>query len=276
MQRVSSMLIPLALVLAGVGLPLLVLAPLGPDASPSPAPKAAASPSPTPDSFVPPIYIEGDRVVMPVTFPDGTSAELVYPPELALESLSVYPNTQADLGSGSCSSDLYISTQEGSAGVSGSEPVAVFPGVAGDVELWEGDKAHGGYWLVFKFGRWYVSAPCRRGPGDVTHEEWAASLSGHETTDGYLVLASEPPLELHPFRDVGGPALFMSGRDVIIELVAGSTNTGHDRDPSDGVVQWRFDEGHVRLYANAFSKDAESILELLVDELRIRNVEPPE
>jgi hypothetical protein len=276
MQRVASMLIPLALVLAGVGVPLLVLAPLGPDAAPTPAPKAAASPTPTPERFVPPTYPDGDRVVMPVTFPDGTSAELVYPPELDLASLSVNPNTQGDLGRGSCGWDLYISTDREAAGVSGSEPVAVFPGAAGDVELWSGDKAHGGYWLIFRFGRWYVAVPCRHGPSDGTLETWAATLSGHETAEGYLVLTSKPPLELHPFRDVGGPALLISGRDVIIELVAGSTNTSDDRDPSDGVVQWRFDEGHIRLYANAFSKKIEDTLQLLVDELRIRNVEPPE
>jgi hypothetical protein len=275
MQRAASMLIPLALVLAGVGLPLLVLAPLGSDPVPSPAPEAAASPSPTLEEFVPPTYTEGDRLVMPVTFPDGTSAELVYPPELDLASLTVHPNTQADLGRGSCGWDLFISTDQGAVGISGSEPVAVYPGTTGDVELWNGDKAHGGFWLIFRFGRWYVAVPCHRGIGDETHEEWAASLSGRETTDGYLVLGSEPPLELHPFRDVGGPALFFSGRDLIIELVAGSTNTGEDRDPSDGVVQWRFDEGHIRLYANAFSKDAKDMLQLLVDELEIRNVEPP-
>ena len=276
MRRSVSVLVPLALVVAGVGVPLLVLAPPGPE-SPSPVagPNAAPSPTATPTEFVPPTYVEGDHVVMPVTFPDGTAAELVYPPELDLASFSVYPNTQGDLGRGSCGSDFFISSATGDAGVSGAGPVALFPGTDGNVELWRGDRAHGGYWLIFEFGRWYVAVHCNRGPRDETHAVWAASLSGGETPEGYLVLEASAPLQLHPWRDVGGPALFISDRDIFIELVAGSTNIGEDRDPSDGVVQWRFQEGHVRLYANAFSKGAKDTLQGLVDGLEVRNVREP-
>jgi hypothetical protein len=277
MRRSTSPFIPLALIVAGVGVPLLVLAPLGPESSSSPSagPQAAPSPTPTPTEFVPPTYVEGNHVVMPVTFPDGTAAELVYPPELDLASFSVYPNTQGDLDRGSCSSDFFISTAKRATGVSGAGPVAVLPGTAGNVELWRGDKDHGGYLLIFEFGRWYVALYCNRGPGDETHAVWAASLSGHETPEGYLVLEASAPLQLHPWRDVGGPALFISDRSMFIELVAGSTNTAEDRDPSDGVVQWRFQEGHVRLYANAFSKGAKDVLQGLVDGLEIRNVREP-
>jgi hypothetical protein len=276
MRRSVSLLVPLALVVAGVGVPLLVLAPLGPE-SPSPmaGPNAAPSPTATPTEFVPPTYVEGNQVVMPVTFPDGTAAELVYPPELDLASFSVYPNTQGDLDRGSCGSDSFISTAKRATGVSGAEPLAVLPGTAGNVELWRGDEDHGGYLLIFEFGRWYVALYCNRGPGDETHAVWAASLSGHETPEGYLVLEASAPLQLHPWRDVGRPALFISDRDTFIELVAGSTNTAEDRDPSDGVVQWRFQEGHVRLYANAFSKGAKDVLQGLVDGLEIRNVREP-
>jgi hypothetical protein len=39
--------------------------------------------------FVPPTYAEGDRVVMPVFFPDGSTAELTYPASLDLASLGL-------------------------------------------------------------------------------------------------------------------------------------------------------------------------------------------
>lgn len=54
---------------------------------------AARAPSDGELEFVPAIQREGNRVVLPVTFPDGTSAELVYPPELEIAELGVFPYT---------------------------------------------------------------------------------------------------------------------------------------------------------------------------------------
>ena len=41
--------------------------------------------------FTPMTYQEGNSVAMPVTFPDGTTAELVYAPELDLAAFRVQP-----------------------------------------------------------------------------------------------------------------------------------------------------------------------------------------
>jgi hypothetical protein len=41
--------------------------------------------------FVPATYREGHRVVLPVVFTDGTRAELVYPPDLDIAGLGVFP-----------------------------------------------------------------------------------------------------------------------------------------------------------------------------------------
>jgi len=281
-RRTWWILIAIALLGAGILLPLLILAPIGGDGDrgKSVSPEAAPSPSPSPtavEPFVPPTYEEGDRTVMPVVFPDGTNAELVYPRNLDLGALNIYPNTQALIRHGDCGWDLFISRDRLAAGVRGSEPVAVHEGTAGPVELWEGDKDHGGYWLLFGFGSWTVATPCNEDPakGGEDHAVWAGSLMGRETAEGYLILEAIPPLELHPDRGTGGPALFMSSPDVIIEVVAGSTNTSEDRDPSDGVVQWRFKEGHIRLYANAFSKHPKDTLRAIVEDLEVRNVVSP-
>ena len=280
MRRTWSILIAIALLGAGVSLPLFLLAAIGgdDDGGNSASPRTPPSLSPTAvEPFVPPTYEEGDRTVMPVVFPDGTNAELVYPRELDLDALNVYPNTQAMVPHGDCGWDLFISRDRLAAGVRGSEPLAVYEGTSGPVELWQGDKDHGGYWLLFGFGSWTVAAPCNRDPakGAEDHAIWAGSLTGQETTEGYLILDAALPLELHPDRGTGGPALFMSASDVVVELVAGSTNRAEDRDPSDGVVQWRFTEGHVRLYANAFSKDAKDMLRGIVEGLEVRAVVTP-
>jgi hypothetical protein len=56
------------------------------------APTGSPSDSPSVSSrFVPQTYVEGQRLVMPVTFPDGSTAELVYPPDLGLEEFSIQP-----------------------------------------------------------------------------------------------------------------------------------------------------------------------------------------
>jgi hypothetical protein len=279
MRRTWPVLIAIVLLGAGVSLPLLLLAQIGgdDDSGNGASPRTTPSASPTAvESFVPPTYEEGDRTVMPVVFPDGTNAEVVYPEELDLDALNVYPNTQAMVPHRDCGWDLFISRDRLAAGVRGSEPLAVYEGTSGPVELWEGDKDHGGYWLLFRFGSWTVAAPCNRDParGGEDYAIWASSLTGQETLEGYLILDAAPPLKLHPDRGTGGPALFMSGHDVFVELVAGSTNKSEDRDPSDGVVQWWFTEGHVRLYATAFSKDAKDLLRGIVEGLEVRTVPP--
>jgi hypothetical protein len=65
--------------------------------------RPVASTSPTPleedvpsvDRFLPPTYEEGRKVVMPVTFPDGTTAEILYPPDLDLAGTNIQPYTSA-------------------------------------------------------------------------------------------------------------------------------------------------------------------------------------
>ena len=49
------------------------------------------------DRFVPPTHRDGDRTVMPLTFPDGTRAAITYPPELAIAELGLEPYGSATL-----------------------------------------------------------------------------------------------------------------------------------------------------------------------------------
>jgi hypothetical protein len=144
----------------------------------------AGTPEPPSAVFVPPTHRDGDRVVMPLTFPDGTRVTIAYPPELALAELGVAPY-------GSASLDNRI----------GRDFVIRY----GDVE----PRARS---LEFEFGRWTVDVydyP-EHDPAAMTERErrdFRATLSGRVTEDGFLVLTAAPPLTLAEAGEHAGPAL---------------------------------------------------------------------
>lgn len=258
-----------------------------------PHPDVEPSGTPTPtylsvdERWAPPTYPEGDRLVMPVTFPDGTTAEVVYPSDLALEKLSVYPDTFADGGGRQCGWGVHATRYDPHVGwIRGAEPLTEHVGADGTtVELWEGTRDNEPYdYLVYRFGSWSVLVPCL-GDGVIDQETlavWAENLHGHESADGLLVLEGTPPLVLHPWRDQNGPALRFSNKDVIIDIRPLSdqcdpaSGWGGDTDAADGVVQWCVQpEGGIYVYANAFAPEGEDSLRALVDGLEVRVVRPP-
>ncbi|HET9725124.1 MAG TPA: hypothetical protein VFR44_14965 [Actinomycetota bacterium] len=223
---------------------------------------------------------------MPVTFPDGTAAELVYPPELALETLNVYPDTFADGGPHGCGYPVHATRSDPQEGwISGTTPLAEHVTPDGEtVALWEGTRDNEPYdFLVYRIGAWTVLVPCDNDrPIDAeVLATWADNLHGRGSADGLLVLEGTSPLVLHPWRDQNGPTLRMSDNDVVIDLRPLSdqcdpqAGSGGDTDPRDGVVQWCLQpEGRVYVYANGFTAAGKDLLEALVDHLEVRAVQP--
>jgi hypothetical protein len=249
--RRAGGLVTALVVIAGVTIPLALLWPLGGESEPRPpaasesasstpasptTTKPSASPSPSPSAspsvieargaplppFVPPTYREGDRVVMPVTFPDGSTAEVVYPADLDLAGQGVHPKSSGYLqGKGTgYAIDFWIArgtVEEAIAALGGGELEAEYPdGRGGNVSLWNMTKRfepNWQNWLGFQLGSWAVMvhhAPPGAGPAPMTEEEratWARTLRGDETADGFLVLEAEPPLELARPGDKDGPEL---------------------------------------------------------------------
>ena len=248
----------------------------------SPTPSAGYLPAG--ERWAPPTFREGDRVVMPVTFPDGTAAQLVFPPELGLEDLSVYPDTYAEGGPKQCGFPVHATRYDPhGVWITGDAPIAehVRPDGA-TVALWEGTRDNRPYdFLVYRLGSWTVLVPCQ---GDLRQETlaiWAENLHGQESAEGLLVLDGTPPLVLHPWRDQNGPALRMSSDEVVIDLRPGtdhcvrSSGSEGDTDPRDGVVQWCIQpRGSVYVYANGFTPEGEAFLQDLVDTLEVRDVRP--
>jgi hypothetical protein len=223
---------------------------------------------------------------MPVTFPDGTRAQLVYPARLALEDLSVYPDTFAGGGPRACGASVsatrYDPHGEGDWFI-GDDPLWEHRRSDGlTVQLWKGTTDHGGSFLVYRFGSWTVLVPCLGSAESEDLRLWAESLHGEETPEGLLVLESTPPLVVNPWRH-HPPVIRFSDRHIIFELSPDSAQCdpsngwGGDQDAGDGVVQWCIDpEGRVYLYANGFSSDGERFLQALVDDLEVRRVRPPD
>jgi hypothetical protein len=192
--------------------------------------------------FVPPTSLEGGLVVLPLVFPDGSTAELTYPADVRLAELGVFPNILAN-HPGDCGSDPII-TRAGQHGeiYDGDAPLATFDGLTGPVELWEGAAGWQPLYLVFRFGPWWFHMPCQ-GPRSFVEEtgaQWAQRLSGRVTETGFLVLSAEPPLELVG-PDSGplfGPELFLDGgRDApgfVILALGRACPVGADEDREPG------------------------------------------
>jgi len=246
--------------------------------------------------FVPATYREGDRVVLPITFPDGTSAELLYPPELGIAELGVFPYTSGTLRGvsptpargDSVARDFVIRYGDLDALLvaknEGKQPrlLAQYEGADGQtVGLWDfswNDTAH---YLGFQFGRWTVLVYDYVDAGAMTDTErasWAASFSGRETDEGFLLLEGSGPLRLARAREHAGPQLTFAAGEPTRALLLFPGECGPHRDQTrlvDGKrVQWNggFAEwclsDSMRIHAEA----SREFIGAVIQDLEVRNV----
>lgn len=177
-------------------------------------------------SFIPATHKERSKVVMPVTFPDGSTAEVLYPTALDIAAMEAQPYSSGSLRN-CCARDFFVLYGAvPQAELAGDNPLKVFLGADGSpVEYWAvGADAHDpetDRWLIFTFGRWYVLVWDDAGAmTDRQLSTWARSLSGRETGDGFLRLGSRAPLRLQKGSDHAGPELlFTDRRDMVIFFV---------------------------------------------------------
>lgn len=235
------------------------------------------------ERWAPPVHRDGDLVVMPITFPDGTTAELRYPPELSLEErFNAYPDTFAAGGPQACGSSVHATRHDPKVGyVIGSEPLARFTRQDGSfAELWDGEPLSEPHdYLLIRFDSWTAVIPCRWN-GDWDREEvsvWSENVHGHESADGMLVLTATPPLEVHPYE--GSPTVRFSNRDLVLDLTVAPDEcrlSSDDRGVGDGTVQWCIQpSGGIWLYATIFTAKAEKLLRGIVDDLQVLDVRSP-
>jgi hypothetical protein len=219
------------LVFAGAGATLLVRLNSGsldrpagrPASSAPPSASSAATPStaaPRPALFVPATQREGDRTVLPITFPDDSTAELVYPADLDLARLGLQPDVSILDSRDPAARSPLVFLYRGAPGpdvLEGAQPVQQLMTRTGRaVEIWQArpesavtsDQA---YWVVYKVGSWAVLAPAsdRTVATDV-----ARQLEAREASDGFVVVDASPPLALsHEFGEGGGVQLAIGDRN---------------------------------------------------------------
>jgi hypothetical protein len=217
------------LVLLAAGTGLLVTLDGGDRAGSAGQPESPATTSPpavtpttasqTPALFLPATRRQGHRTVLPVTFPDGSTAELVYPANLDLAGMGIQPDVSIvdDRRPGYRSPLVFL--HRGTPGpdvLEGAQPVQRPASRTGrPTEIWKArqgsevapDQA---YWVLYRVSSWTVLAPA----ADLTA---ATELAGHldlgEAGDGSVVVDADAPLGLsHDFGEGGGVQLAIGDR----------------------------------------------------------------
>jgi hypothetical protein len=202
--------------------PLQPPGPTEPSGSTGVPPTAAATRSPPAErvagGWVPPTRTEGRYVVMPLTFLDGTTAEIRYPRELDIANLGGRPYGSGELVGrafeGCCVRDFAFFHTAGRPGTddhfplaASDEPIKVFAGADGrPVPLLPGHPGAETDYLVFAMGEWQL------GVWDAMADEhralWSGKLRWRTAPDGFPVLSAAPPLHLDGWADDAyGPAI---------------------------------------------------------------------
>jgi len=177
---------------------------------PSPSVEAAA--------FSPPIFKDGQgRTVLPMTFPEGTSVDLVFPRSLDVRVNELTASSSVFLGEDSADADvarslLALYGPPEAYGLT-SEVIERFPR-SDDVaaEHRAGVEEAGSDFMVFQIDGWSVFI---HGAELMSRQErlaLASSFDGHVTDSGFLVLEPVPPLFQQRPGGHEGPALEMQGR----------------------------------------------------------------
>ena len=260
---------------------------VGPAESPSPSAAEHAR-------FVPRTYLEGDSVVMPVTFPDGTTAELVYPPELDLAGMKAQPyGSGYGLGFARDFLVIYGTVEEFIGTYDDAELLATYEDLqGGTVGFWR--LPPDGVYLAFQFGSWTVLVyDYGSGEAQMSDEDrglWATNLHGRDTEDGFLVLEADPPLTLAWDRDYDSPELeFWSraGDFTAVLLFVGECTPYHEgeggfdhiemvgglavsRDSQD-FAAWCIPDGSMTVHV--YQKPGDTFIDAVLGGLEVRNVE---
>lgn len=213
-QRAAGMVAAAVVLVVSVSSIAAVRAWRTPSTAPSAGTTGSATPSPLPPQreFVPATRIENGAVVMPLTFLDGTTAEIVYPPDLDIAGMGAVPYSSGRLYDppiNCCARDFAVSYDQRVP--SSLEPVKEYPGVDGrPVRFFEGP---GPDYLVFEIGDWRLAVWDGAGGALMSDEAramWSANMSGRVSIDGFPVLTATAPVRLQGPGESHGPEIGFS------------------------------------------------------------------
>lgn len=178
---------------------------------------------------MPPVRRDRGRLVMPLTFPDGSTAELVYAPKLKLAALGIQPDVsflRRDRPASRFPLTFWFG-QPGPELFEGGQPVERYTTLGGgQAELWRAQatsvsQPKQGYWLAFRLASWTVLAPATT-PAMVA--EIVRGLDARETSSGAVVVEARDPYALsREGGEGGGPQLAIGDRSPHPEEVDAGT-----------------------------------------------------
>ena len=159
-------------------------------------------------AFVPAHEIRNGRAHLPLTFPDGTQATIVYPAELDLAAMGVQPDVDFVWDDHWIGAFVFAHGPRYESFLAGKEPVATHRSPSGgDVEEWlaaprlKGRGQSTERWLLYTLPSWTVLVPLSpRSPA----AEVLKAIRVTETPDGFPTVDARAPGELPRGAGEGG------------------------------------------------------------------------
>jgi hypothetical protein len=168
---------------------------------PAPTTAVPSTAPPEPAGFVPATTREGGRTVLPVTFPDGSTAELAYPTALDLAAMGLQPDVSFLRVRDPAPRFQLVFSRGAPPGrlLGGDGPVGRDRTAGGrPVEVWRARPDPGvlpgtAYWVRYRIGAWTVLAAAT---DRAMAAEVARNLDGHQARDGLVVVDAGGPFAL--------------------------------------------------------------------------------
>jgi hypothetical protein len=176
-----------------------------------------------PEPFIPQVERDGDRILMPITFPDGREGTLSYPIPLDLATLGLQPDVSYVWKENPPPRFPLRFLHDPNASIAeyveGREPVGEVAGQIERIEVWKarGNDVERRFWLRFELPSWTVLVSV---PDALTSaEQVASSLLLRETEGGFPVALASGPIELSAEAgEAEGPVLSIGSVEGIIQL----------------------------------------------------------
>ncbi len=199
--------------------------------------------------------------LLPIRFPDGSTAELVYPPQLQLEDLYAKP----DLVGGVSNALIRPVISYGGIPFDAPGPFGCLEEAKGGlVPVW---GKNGRIFIVLTFEEWHVTVFDRQTRLAV----WAEHLRGQVDENGWLQLSGSGDLKLGPEFNPGDSNLIFADDDDILSLWPLACGPGEGPPPEvrEGARSISFCVDNVEIHAQG----KPGFVEAVAEGLRVRNLE---
>lgn len=176
------------------------------------------------ERFIPPTSRRGDNVLLPVVFPDGSTAKLSYPPKLKIHRLGVQPAVSLALRvRGKYHGRFLMITKTDIGQVARTnEILESYEGPLGTVRVYRPKSRReflNPLLIHHRVGSWNIfvgDGNAGSFMGEKNRRLWAENLDGFETGSGFIVLEPRAPLAFA--TGPGLPDLYFHSCSRFIEL----------------------------------------------------------